>query len=336
MGLRSRPMQPRDTRECAAIVAGHPVIGPRYGSEIQCLQPVWSRLLAREAMRTDVYEEVEGSRIRLCGFGVAVFVTDDFIREIKTPPLCWFGPKLVQRIWQGRSSVLSDEQIREANSGAGLCVIVWEALLYPEFDKRTDLFHMMIEAFLHSYRGFLLKEVITTQVENTPRLKWAVDAGGLYWDPKSGRYTNSLKGSAERFISEPHIIGITRELEYGRLGSWIGSLFDYRPPQFGFARSEQRLLEAALVAESGTDRELSEVLNVSLPTVKKLWLSIYRRVMDRLPEALQDFSPAKSNERGKEKRRRLLTYVREHREELRPASHAVSKQQRVKPAPRHY
>jgi len=331
MDLQARPMQPRDTRECAAIVAGHPVIGPRYGSKIQCLQAVWSGLLAGEAMRTDVYEEVDGSRIRLCGFGVGVFVSDDFIREIKTQPLHWFGPQLVQRISEGRSPVLADEQVREFNSGQGLNLIVWEACLHSEFEKRTDLFHLMVEAFLRCYRGFLLKEMITSQVESVPRLKWAVDAGGLYWDAKNASYTDSLKGSAEKFIGDPHIVGVTRKLEYGRLGSWVGSLFDYNPPRFGFAPSEQRLLEAALSAERGTDSELGELLGVSLSAIKKLWLSIYRRVTDRRAETLQDFAPSGSHERGKEKRRRLLAYVREHPEELRPVSHAVSKQQRTNP-----
>ena len=66
--------------------------------------------------------------------------------------------------------------------------------------------------------------------------------------------------------------------------SWVGTLFDYQPPRFGFSRSEQRLLHAALAGESGTDNELSESLGVSLPTIKKMWLSIYRRVNDRQPK----------------------------------------------------
>ena len=49
----------------------------------------------------------------------------------------------------------------------------------------------------------------------------------------------------------------------------IGSLFVYRPPQFGFSRAEQRLLLAAL--HGGTDRELSGDLGISLATVKKTW-----------------------------------------------------------------
>ncbi|HEY1865951.1 MAG TPA: hypothetical protein VGG55_02680, partial [Candidatus Acidoferrales bacterium] len=118
------------------------------------------------------------------------------------------------------------------------------------------------------------------------------------------------------------IVGITRELEFERLGSWVGSLFDYHPPMFGFSPSEQRLLLCALDGEMGTDQELCEKLRISLTTVKKMWLSIYDRVAEGMPEWIPDHARADMGppERGKEKRRRLLAYLREHPEELRPVS----------------
>jgi hypothetical protein len=103
-------------------------------------------------------------------------------------------------------------------------------------------------------------------------------------------------------------------------GSWVGALFDYHPPMLGFSRREQRLLSCAI--QGATDEHLAENLGTSLPAVKKTWASIYRRVEDHLPglmpESVESGTPA--GVRGKEKRRRLLAYVREHLEEWRPVS----------------
>lgn len=140
----------------------------------------------------------------------------------------------------------------------------------------------------------------------------------------AGRYQKTFKKHPKEIVQKPHVVGVRRSMEHERddswTTSWVGTLFDYQPPRFGFSRSEQRLLHAALAGESGTDNELAESLGVSLPTIKKMWLSIYRRVNDRQPEAIRDCVPVDAAERGKEKRRHLLVYLREHPEELRPVS----------------
>jgi len=327
LALRFRPMQPEDVRECAEIIKAHPVIGPRYGRAIEQLHCAWLRLIGSEAMTTAVYEEVDGTAIRKCGVGVGLFVHPEFMREVKTQPLFWFGAELVKRITAGRSPALSDREVREANSSEGLNLVVWEALPCLDFAHRSDLFHLMIDAFRQIHRGFRLNEMITSQAESVERLKWAVDAGGLFWDPAESRYVNSLRKNAEKFVRKPHVVGITRELELGRLGSWVGTLFDYQPPRFGFSRSEQRMLLAALAGRSGTDKELAAALGVSLSTIKKMWLSVYRRTTDVQPKAFRDRARSEAHERGKEKRRHLLAYLREHPEELRPVSQKHLQQQ---------
>jgi hypothetical protein len=122
-------------------------------------------------------------------------------------------------------------------------------------------------------------------------------------------------------VGEPHIVGTTRDIARARQSNWVDALFHYRPPQVGFSRAEQQLLLRAFRNEAGTDEELAAALKVSMPTVKKMWLSIYRRAAG-LPELAPDggepgHDPAR---RGKEKRRRLLAYLRDHPEELRPRS----------------
>jgi hypothetical protein len=319
MSLRWRTMEPKDVPGCAQIIAAHPVIGPRYGSAIKDLGRAWLRLLGSEAMTTAVFEEVDRGRVHLAGVGVGVFVRDEFIRELKTPRQFWVGPELTKRILNGNSPVLSDKEVRQANSGTGLNELVWETITGPSFAKRTEMYHLMGRTYIEIHRGFRLKEMITSQAESPERLQWAIDAGGLYWDTKSASYVKSLKKSTEEFARNPHVVGITRELEFGRPGSWVGTLFDYHPPRFHFSASEQRLLICAISNRTATNPALAQKLRVSLPTVKKMWLCIYDRVTKLTPELIAEAPKASSgSKRGKEKRRRLLAYLQEHPEELRP------------------
>ena len=70
-----------------------------------------------------------------------------------------------------------------------------------------------------------------------------------------------------------------------------------------------------------SDEEIAALLDVTLSTVKKRWASIYDCVAEQQPEALPEAGggaiPAPQT-RGQEKRRHLLSYLRQHPEELRP------------------
>ena len=69
------------------------------------------------------------------------------------------------------------------------------------------MYHLMGRAYIEIHRGYRLKEMITSQAESPQRLQWAIDAGGLYWDPKAARYVKSLKKGKEEFARNPHIVG---------------------------------------------------------------------------------------------------------------------------------
>ncbi len=171
---------------------------------------------------------------------------------------------------------------------------------------------------------YIWKEVISSQSDSPDHLDFALRTGGFLWDPLAGGYTSTLSKDPGDIVSKPHIIGTTRDLELKRpgkwAGSWVGGLFDYHAPMLGFSQAEQRLLSCAL--PGATDEHLAETLGTSLPAVKKLWVSIYRRVKDHLPELIPDplRSDITASGRGREKRRSLLAYLREHPEELRPVS----------------
>lgn len=319
MFLGWRPMQPQDVYACMDIIAADPVIGPRYGAALDDLGYAWRHLLGSAAMTTSVFEQSDQKRQKIVGFGVSVFVSDLCIREIKTPPLSWFGPELAKRVSGENSPVLSDSEVRNANSSGGLNELVWESLAIPEIAQRPEFYHVMLGSFIEAHRGFFFNELITSQSGSAERMQFAVDSGGLYWNPARRLYATTSPESTGVLVARPYIVGITRELAFARHGSWVGTLFDYRPPRFGVSRGEQQLLLTALASSGGTDQELAGNLRLSVPTIKKMWGSIYRRVNACNPELIPDSALAESgtHERGREKKRSLLAYVREHPEELR-------------------
>jgi hypothetical protein len=314
-------MRPKDVRECVEIVAAHPIVGPRYGSAIADLGPSLLRLLSCNGFASAaVFEEIGEADSQMIAVGITVFVTDNFVRELKTPPLFWMGPELAKRVARGDySPLLSQRQIQEANSRGGLNLAVWQACIRMEDIQRTEVWTKLMTAFLDRHRGFLLKELVA-QGESPEHLEGLRNTGGFLSQCADGSYGHFEGKNLHDIILVPHIVGLTREMALRQLGSWIGFLFQYQPPQFGFSWSEQRLLLSALAG--GTDEELSDELGISLSTVKKTWRSAYDRVAACLPGLIPSNSQSdgETSKRGSDKKQHLISYLREHPEELRPVS----------------
>jgi hypothetical protein len=317
-------MRPADIPVCVDLLKRHPVIGPRYGDTVQHLADAWRRMLRHEAKVAHVYLAGDGTDAAICCCGVSVFVTDDFVAEIKQHPHVWIGPELTRRVISGTSPLLTDQQLRDLNAGHGLNLLCWEAVLEEGFESNADLQRYVMATFIQAHQGYLWREAISTPALSAEHFHFILRSGGYLWDAPNRSYMRESPGDAAAIVQEPHVIGITRDLESQQQadwgGTWVGTLFEYRRPVLGFSRAEQRLLLSAL--SGATDDHLATALGISRPAVKKLWLSIYRRVEDHLPSLIEP--PVKSElplgSRGKEKRRRVLAYLRERPEELRPVS----------------
>ena len=339
MTIRYRPMRRKDVRECVDIVAAHPIVGPRYGSAIADLRAAWSRLLAGDGFcSATVFEEKIGDRANTVGVGVSVFASDEFLREAKKPPSFWIGPELAKRVARGdHSSLLSSNQVREANSREGLNLVVWQATVREQHMQRVEVWDAFMKAGIEQHRGYRLKELLVAQAESVEHLLGLRHTGGFFWDGKNQRYGDLPECNLQEIIRAPHVAGITREIAFSRplesITSSIGGLFLYQPPRFGFSVSEHRLLHSALAG--GTDEELSGELGISLSTVKKTWRSVYDRVAACMPELIPSNSQpdGEASKRGRDKKQRLISYLREHPEELRPVSRKLLQQ--TAPAPRH-
>jgi hypothetical protein len=317
MRLRRRPMLLRDAQPYAELIASHPLERERYGKLTEQLPSAWNQCLRQGALISAVLEDMESGRPSLQAFGVSVFVTDEFLHSCKMPRMRWIGPELVRCLIRGDSPVLGPKAIRKANSTGGLNLASWASILCPENDAdRTQVQIELMTAFMQEHCGFKLKEIIGQQNERI-MMEVVSNSGGLFWDCAQERYVEVHNFDVEEVIQHPFILGATSETARQHV-SWTTTLFQYSPPRMYPKPAEQKLLSAAI--RGLKDEELSCELGVSLSFIKKTWSSIYNRAAEKLPELSLEIAAGSVRQRGKEKKQRVLAYVREHPEELRPIS----------------
>ena len=119
----------------------------------------------------------------------SVFVSEDFIRELKTPPFFWIGPELARRVVRGESPLLTDSQVCAANTHGGLNLVLWHVWIAPEDAKRADVRNQVSAGFFESFRGYLLKEMIALQATFVEEVHWIADGGGLFLSPSRRELT---------------------------------------------------------------------------------------------------------------------------------------------------
>ena len=317
--IRHRFARPDDLATCVKFIADHPVLGPRYGAAIEHLGTVWRNYLGSSALFSIVSEETgPGTAVRLIGSYIASFVSDDFALDLIKPPLKWIGPELVNRCIHGQAPVLTDAEVRQFNSTTGVNILIWPTATRADFENLPELIQGTQVIFFDAYRGFNIKR-LQAQATYPLEIAMAVNSGGWFLRNAPSVHLQSFEEPVESMFLQPHMLEVTKEMAAKQPGSWANLFFAYRKPVIGFTPSEQRLLSAAL--QGGTDGELSDLLGVSLSAVKKMWASIYLRVQSRKPFDLKiELDESVDGDRGKEKKQKLLVFLREHPEELRPYS----------------
>lgn len=315
MRIRRRPMQVRDVQACVELITSHPLERDRYGNLLSQLMAVWRALVRGGSLITGVFEDSDTDRPAVLGFGLNVFVTDEFLRHCKSPSLLWIGPELLRWYMRGDSPILGAKGIRNGNSRGGLNSVAWASALAPRKEQdRAQLQMELMNGFMQEHRGFLLKEVLAQPIELS-MMEVVLNSGGLLWDPSQGCYTETVSGNIEELMRRPFALGAD-SISAARHLNWATTLFQYTKPCIYFRPAEQRLILAAL--KGARDKDLSDELGVSLSFIKKTWLSIYNRVAETLPGLQLMASTGALSHRGKEKKQHVLSYLREHPEELRP------------------
>jgi hypothetical protein len=312
MRLRCRPSAASDFKNWLQ----YSTVRSRYGTSFGQLSGIWASLLSKDQVISAVVEDLDAPKKNgLLALGLAIFITDEFVREAKTSPLFWIGPELIRRIKKDQSPILDSAAVRQANSRHGLNLFIWEVDVRSVPENQflaiaTDL----SAAFFNLHAGFKIKELMA-QHPFGPVMRAALGNG--FWVLQNGNadYAPPPPPEVIETAGAPFLLGLTNEIACKVPGGRVSTLFDYRQPRIFFTPAEQRLLLSAL--EGHTDDDVSNELAISSSGVKKCWQSIYARVALRLPELLPD-NGSNGSARGSEKKRRLLSYLRGHPEDLRP------------------
>jgi hypothetical protein len=319
-------MTRRDVNECVQTLASHPDFHLQYDGQRELLRRALIRLVGSEGFRAYVFEDADGTPARHMGVGAIAFLTDGFTEEAKKTPYFWIGAELIRKLLLGEMPVLSDREVRVANSGEGLTVFAWPLGFRSEDCKEAEFLNALMATFIHEVRGYNLKEFIG-QATVVDGVRASLNSGALLFTCE-GVLGELPPSGAEKLLAQPHLISILRAAALKHVGAWSTSIFVHTPPRIGFSQSEQRLLSTGL--DGRTDEELAEELAISISAIKKAWSSIYAKIDRAALGIFGNTSDGASGDRGKEKKQKVLAYIRTHPEELRPVDLKLVKRIRKK------
>jgi hypothetical protein len=281
---------------------------------------MWSDIVSTKSGSFPVIADAR-SPSHIVHFAVQVFVDDeraDAYHRLASPKLAY---RMVEDSAAGLRPYLDRNEIARANAAARLNLVIshhgYEA---PHQDE--DLERLRAASYESSRRHFFgwNLRTYTNEVYSHDSLREGREMGkALGFRPRqysdeqlliagipSGKAPWVWLAAREDAIAGP--AGLTQALLFS----------SFSPPRFGFSFPEQDTLMLAL--DGHTDEAIAETMGASLSTIKKRFRTIYAKVQDASTDeeaVIQSEGPS-AGARGVETRRRILNYLRDHRQELRP------------------
>jgi hypothetical protein len=299
-----REVREADLIECLAIEPK--VWGDGIVNRERAL-PVWKEWTRTRSFNSAVVEAATPlSANQKIAFGSSVFVTAEFANREVQDPRPGLNSRVIASVVAGESSVLPETSLSGTSARNPLDVVILGCNYRYEAmgSEQTIQAEMTLPvAFAESHVGYRLNRILLETVSE--RQYKAHDSSGVW-------------RTVTKFPDCGHTLIILTEKEaFATSGSVAAPLFQYREPVLHLRDTEKQLLTEAMNGE--TDHELAARINLSLPSIKKRWASLFDRIADTRPDLLPDAKQRGLQEsRGPQKRHRILAYVRSHPEELRP------------------
>ncbi|MGE3709022.1 MAG: helix-turn-helix transcriptional regulator [Hyphomicrobiaceae bacterium] len=281
------------------------------------LPDILTQLIGQETLRGLVVERLEGSPIaEIAGFGLSGFLSDAFAEQYVARPFPHLEISLLEGIRRNaQQAFLNLQEVAAANADGGMTLFPLMWLQHPS--SRTDpaaidLLNISHMGFIRAHSGYRLNRIL----KEAPRARTESFLRGGFRECGT-IHPGARLAYGPGTLRQEHVVLVASRLDSEN--SWPGTtldpLFNYRKPRCAFTRAEQSVLTRA--ENEMTDIEIADDLNVSANAVAQRWRSIYTRIGEQLP----GFFPANpSTTRGLEKRRRVIAFVRQRPEEMRPFS----------------
>lgn len=297
-----RPISESDLSTCLEIQPA--CLGDQIVGRPAALR-VWKSLLDSPAFHANVIEadrQVAGHKIVACGMGV--FVRSAFVDDEIRNPQPGLNSRIIAATASAESVVLNRAQIGAGNAGEGLDFVnmygSWrEGILNA--NQLAEVQALLGTSFVEHFAGYRFNRV----------LKEAIGPSNI----ALARATGTYRLVAEFKSSDSALVVVTPQSVVAAPYSVAAKMYRYQEPVLRLSPAEQNLLAAALSGK--TDAELSAVLGLSIEAIKKRWMSIFDRV-DEFKADILTRTDEDSDGRGPQKRHRVVAYVRNHPEELRP------------------
>jgi hypothetical protein len=316
--LRNRRANGHDAREIARwIIEDLPVPAHLVPKLAQTLR----EFLSEERLHGVCVEEIvprpwpEVPQRQPVAFGLSAFLSDDCVGAQIASPRPYFWMELLARALQEKhtSDLLSLHELAEANAGDGCNLFPFLWIQRPTDVSTPEGARLVTRAMnllLDDFKGFNLKSILK---EAAREQQEAFTRGGL---KEIGPCCSGPGASASNRL----LLGLARdEARQDSFGTALSLLFVSARPRCGFTRAEQRILLYAL--DDMNDKEIADHLGITLHGVNMRWRAIYKRI-EHVPDiaalVYSDSNGANGKGFGTQKRRRVVSYVRSHPEELRP------------------
>jgi hypothetical protein len=301
-----------DLRECLLLQPA------RIGAErigVKRALRAWTTILNDgNACIASLVEKITPSSREIVGFGMAVFVTSSFADAILGNPQPGLNASIIESIDAGKSVIPSYRYLQTANASATLDHVVMYSSDKPSSLNSNELGlvrNLLARAYLDSFVGYRLRRMLHEIVDEEEFEKLKGYRGIRIVKRLS---TPSLPGAPALWIGNRALCEATAESFSEDPASVAARPFIERAtPILDFTPSQKRLLVAAL--GGAENAELADGLCRTPAAIKRTWAGIFEKCVRHHPALL----PATEGSlRGQQKRHKVMAYIREHPEELRP------------------
>ncbi|MFK7965603.1 MAG: helix-turn-helix transcriptional regulator [Burkholderiaceae bacterium] len=277
------------------------------------LPQLWHTALNEDALASfQVFEKAEDDGYKIVAFRLSAFFTEAFAASYEAAPHGQVAAEVWRRVLAGNSPMLDRASIARENARGTLKlgVLHWATRQRDPLNPETlRVLSLVPGAWQAGHGGYRLEQILFYEMFYTAAAKIMSNIGYRTREctPRPGEAADAEPAYVFYWPKEDSALG---------LAALIPAIATSKPiPRFRLTRTQQRLIIAAL--EGFRDKDIAESLGVRYDTVRQNWHDIYQRI-DRVDAAMLPGEKSGDGRRGEEKRRVLIEYMRQHREELRP------------------